>query len=237
MIYNRLQRSLAVALLAAVPVVGSVYAVNAVYAATPAEKPPYPTPNTYSSAWSLKFEHSLPKRIVVEIPGQKLSQAFWYMTYTVTNKTDRELSWLPTFEFLTEDGKVIQSDGKDIPAVVYEQIKARERKQFLEPASKVAGTIRLGEAQAKDSVAIWKEPALELGHFSIFVSGLSGEVRQFKKVDGNLVELKTGADFKDVKENLVILRKTLQLNFFINGDDVYPGEDEVNENAEVWVMR
>jgi len=223
-------RLLALALLALIPAAGGVFA-------DPPAKPSYPVPYVYPLSWELKFEHGLPQRIVVDVPGSKAPQAYWYMTYLVTNKTDREQMWLPTFEFLTEEGKVIQSDAKNIPNKVFEAIKAREHRPLLDPATKVAGTIRLGDAEAKESVAIWEEPALRLGRFSIFISGLSGEVRQFKKVDGSLVELKTGADFKDAKDNLVILRKTLQLNFFINGDDVYPGEDVVNEKAEDWVMR
>ncbi len=226
----KLNRILAVALFAIVACVGSLMA-------DPPAAKPYPTPNVYPLSWQLKFEHGLPKRIVVDVPGEKGPQAYWYMTYLVTNKTDREQMWLPTIEFLTEDGRVIQSDGKDIPGKVFDAIKERERKPLMEPATKVSGTIRIGDAEAKESVAIWAEPTPRLGHFSIFVSGLSGEVRQFKKVDGNLIELKTGAEFKEAGKNLVILRKTLQLNFFINGDDVYPGEDVVNENAESWVMR
>ena len=41
-----------------------------------------------------------------------------------------------------------------------------------------------------------------------------------------------------------MLRKTLQLTYSVNGDEVYPGEDVVREgegrigkNAKVWVMR
>jgi hypothetical protein len=60
-----------------------------------------------------------------------------------------------------------------------------------------------------------------MGRFSIFVSGLSGETATTKGPEG-----------KDV-----ILRKTLQLNYLIRGDDVYPGEDDVNENPSEWVMR
>ena len=78
------------------------------------------------------------------------------------------------------------------------------------------------------------------GGLSTGIGGIhvSGEVQQFKKVDGALVELKQGADYKGVKpEDLVILRKTLQLNYLINGDEVYPGEDVVNENPSQWVMR
>ena len=44
-------------------------------------------------------------------------------------------------------------------------------------------------------------------------------------------------DVKGPDGKPVILRKTLQLNYLVRGDDVYPGEDEVNENPEVWVMR
>jgi ABC-type transporter MlaC component len=42
---------------------------------------------------------------------------------------------------------------------------------------------------------------------------------------------------KDKDGNPIILRKTLQLNYHIRGDDVYPGEDEVNVNKSDWVMR
>ena len=210
--------------------------VAPVFAQTaPPEKPippAYPVPHVYALSWELKFQSTIPQRLVVDGRG------YWYITYMVTNKTDREQQWLPTFEMLTDKGNVVQSDGKDIPAKVFDTIKAREKKPLLEPADKIAGTLRMGDAEAREGAAIWSEPDPRMGRFSIFIRGLSGEVRQFKKVDGGLVELKQGADYKDVKpEDLVILRKTLQLNYFINGDEVYPGEDVVNEKPQLWVMR
>ena len=45
------------------------------------------------------------------------------------------------------------------------------------------------------------------------------------------------AEEKLIKSGLTILRKTLQLNFFIRGDEVFPGEDEVNKDSEDWIMR
>ena len=60
-----------------------------------------------------------------------------------------------------------------------------------------------------------------MGAFSIFVQGLSGETARTKGPDG-----------KDVT-----LRKTLQLNYLIRGDEIYKGEDQVNENPVQWVMR
>lgn len=189
--------------------------------ATPARAAdPFPKPSVYPKSWELKFEHGKPTRVVVQDPASNAPKAYWYMTYTVTNDTDKEQLFLPTFDLAIEDGRIIHNDFK-IPRVVFDAVQKREGLRFLEPAAKIAGELRIGPDQAKDGVAIWPEPALEMGRFSIFVTGLSGEAATVKGPDG-----------KDV-----ILRKTLQLNYLIRGDDVYPGEDEVNENASEWVMR
>jgi hypothetical protein len=157
---------------------------------------------------------------VVQVPGSNAPKAYWYMTYTVTNNSDAEQLFIPSFDMALEDGRVILNDFK-IPKEVFDAIKKREGARFLEPAALIGGQLRIGPDQAKDGVAIWPEPALRMGRFSIFCSGLSGEHATVKGPDG-----------KDV-----ILRKTLQLNYLIRGDEVYPGEDEVNEEAEQWVMR
>lgn len=188
----------------------------------------FPKPSVYPKSWELKFQHGVPKRIVVEIPGTSLPVAYWYMTYTVTNNSDKEQMWLPSFDMLLKDGRVIRSDI-GIPAKVFTAIKAREKKPLLEPYPQVQGELRIGEDQARDGVAIWPEPTTELGQFSIFVGGLSGEAVMPKDANGQPLK---GADGKPI-----ILRKTLQLNFLIRGDDVFPGQDEVNQQPEDWVMR
>jgi hypothetical protein len=180
----------------------------------------YPKPNPYPKSWELDFQHGIPKRVVVQSATSKVPTAYWYMTYSVTNNTDREQLFLPAFELLTEDGRVIRNDIS-IPKIVFEAVKKREGARFMEPAALVGGELRIGPDQAKDGVAIWPEPSPEMGQFSIFVSGLSGETTTMP-----------GPDKKPV-----ILRKTLQLNYLIRGDEVYPGEDEVNENPQEWVMR
>ena len=180
----------------------------------------YPKPSPYPVTWELEFEHSKPKRIVVHPENSTVPRAYWYITYTVTNETDQEQLFLPAFELLTEAGRVIRND-KNIPHSVFEAIKKQEGARFLQPAALVGGELRIGPDQAKDGVAIWPEPTPEMGKFSIFVSGLSGETAVVK-----------GPDSKEV-----ILRKTLQLNYHVRGDEVYPGQDEVNENPQEWVMR
>lgn len=201
----------------------------------------FPEPSPYPISWELEFQHDKPKRIVVQVPGQG-ARAYWYMTYTVANKTDEDRMFLPLFEMVTRDGKVIRSE-RGVPPRVFEEIKRQERAKypFLEPPYKAPGALRVGEDQAKDNVAIWPEPMSEMGSFSIYVSGLSGETVTMKMVNGAPVKVNSenialelkGVDPKDV----VILRKTLQLNHVIYGDEVSPGRDEVNVKPQAWVMR
>jgi len=179
----------------------------------------FPKPSPYPKFWELKFEHSKPKRLVVN-DDKGVPRAYWYMTYTVTNDTDSEQLFLPSFELVTEDGKITK-DKINVPRPVFDQIKKIEGARFLQMPALIGGSLRIGPDQAKDGVAVWQEPSPEMGNFNIFVSGLSGET----------------ATVKDANDKAQILRKTLQLNYLIRGDEVYPGEDEVNENPQEWVMR
>ena len=209
---------------------------------TPARAADYPEPSPYPISWELGFQHDTPKRVVVTVPG-KGNRAYWYMTYSIVNKTDEDRQFLPVFEMVTRDGKVHRANQANVPPRVFEEIKRRERAKypFLEPHHKVADLLRVGEDQAKDSVAIWPEPMSEMGNFAIYVSGLSGETVTMKMVNGAPVKVKPeniAMELKGVAEkDVVILRKTLQLNYVVYGDEVYPGLDEVNVRPEAWVMR
>jgi hypothetical protein len=199
----------------------------------------FPEPSPYPVSWELKFTYGVPKRIVVTVP-EKAPQAYWYLTYRVSNETGQEQLFLPLFEMLTKDGKVIRSD-KAIHSRVFDAIKEREGNQFLERRTKVEGTLRQGESQAKDSVAIWKEPMEEMGTFSVFVTGLNGEAATYKMAEGKLVKIdptKVTEETKDVpKEQLVTLRKTLKLDYVIYGDEKFAERDEVVVKGKSWVMR
>ena len=197
----------------------------------------FPKPSIYPVAWQFKFDHSLPKRIVVKAPGSNSPVAYWYMTFTITNNTDEEQRFLPVFEMVTDDGKVIRSD-KEVPPAVFDAVKERERKRSLEPIEKITGRILIGEDQARDGVAIWKEPSPRMGTFHIFVSGLSGEVAYMK--DGDEVDQKKLQWYKisdEERKKYKVLRKTLDLTYQIPGDEIRPDEDPVLLKSEEWVMR
>ena len=73
---------------------------------------------------------------------------------------------------------------------MFDAIKRRENRKFLEPLGKVTGRLLIGQDQAKDSVAIWPEPMPRMGTFSIYVQGLSGETAYIDK-KGDDVPMRT----------------------------------------------
>ncbi len=188
----------------------------------------YPEPSKFPISWELKFEYKTPRRIVIEVPGAAAPKAYWYMTYTVTNKTDQEREFLPYFEMVTRTGKIIRSDKNMSPAV-FERIKAVAGIPLLESPLKIGGTLRVGEDQAKDGVAIWEETEAEMGDFSIFVSGLSGESTQLTDSSNQPALDKDGKP--------IILFKTMQIDYKIAGDEVLPGNDPITKTNQKWVMR
>ena len=196
-------------------------------AAAPARAGTFPEPSKYPITWELKFHHSIAKRIVVNLPD-KGSVAYWYITYNVANLTDVEQQFLPTFEMVAKDGKVIRSDFA-IPEKVFLAIKSAEGNDLLQRLPKIAGPIRAGEDSSLDGVAIWPEPTTRMGEFQIFVAGLSGEAAPVKDADGKPQSNPDGTP--------MILHKTFEMDFAIYGDELYPDKDEVHAKGDRWVMR
>lgn len=187
----------------------------------------FPQPQKVPTEWELKFRYDEPRRIVVEVPGESVPKAYWYITYTVTNMTDEQRQFLPTFELVTKTGKVVRSD-QNLPNAVWEKVKKASGEKLLEHPVKIAGPILTGADQAKDGVAIWEEPEAELGSFIVFVTGLSGESVQLKDDAGTVIE-------KDGKP--IVLFKTLQIEYTVSGDELLAGTDPINKTRMSWVMR
>lgn len=218
------------------PIIGPVIALAALVAMSGAPAfavDKYPVPSPYPISWQFKFEHGRPKRIVVDVPGTSHPVAYWYMTYTVSNTGDKPQEFIPQFDLLSEDGKVTHSD-RAIPPEVFHKIKLQEGIRLLIDSEHIDGALNPGGDEAKDGVAIWPEPMLRMGTFSIFVGGLSGEYAEMKDPDGKPLVTK---DAKTGEGTRVVVRKTLQLTFHVIGDEVRPGTDEDHPKAEEWIMR
>jgi len=193
-----------------------------------AEARKFPEPSPFPISWELDFKHSAPRRIIVDAPGASTPMAYWYMTYTVTNRTGIEQNFFPMFELVAADGKAYKGDFL-ISDEVFNVIKKRENNPLLEKAEKLGGELRQGEDQAKDGVVIWKEPPSSMRTFNIYVYGLSGEHVIMKDDDGKTISDKDGP---------VILRKTLELTYSIRGGTgAYVEPNQIESKPERWVMR
>ena len=180
----------------------------------------YPQPSPFPVSWELTVDHSLPKRILVQGPGDSNPLPYWYVTYHVVNNTDRDkILFYPSFDMMLETGEVAHSD-MGIPPAVFDAIKKKERLKYLQSEDVIGGDLLHGEDQSKDGVAIWAEPRLRMGTFTIFCSGFWGESATVKVGD------------KDVT-----LHKTLQLTYHLDSDENHPGGGDLVAKDESYVMR
>lgn len=200
----------------------------------------FPEPSFHQISWELKFTHSTPKRIIVRARGEVAAKAYWYITYSVANLGNESVDFDPVFELLANDGKTYRGN-RAVPSEVFEAIHKKEGNKLLEAPRKIIGNLKPGAEQARDSVAIWPEPMKDMGTFSIFAAGLSGETLIMKKVGTQYVPVdpkNAAEELKDVKEeDRLLLRKQYQVTYRILGDDVKPGVDPIEKKNSKWVMR
>jgi hypothetical protein len=216
--------------------------VGALLTPSPAIAQParFPEPAFFPVSWELKFKHATPQRIVVRATGDLAPVAYWYMTYSVTNAGNDPVDFDPVFEMIANDGQTYRAN-RAVPNDVFEAIKKKEGNKLLESPKQITGTVKPGEEQARDGVAIWPEKVKEMGTFSIFVAGLSGETVIMKKVGAQYVAVdpkKAAEELKDVKEeDRLLLRKQYMVTYKVLGDEVAPGADPIEKKASRWVMR
>jgi len=203
-----------------------------VLAFIPTSSQAFPQPSAYPVSWDLKFDYQTPKRVVVRTAPGREPEAFWYMTFTVSNLSREEHNFLPRFEMMSNEGEIIRSDN-NIPLVVLETIRIKEHNAGIAGLNDIAGVLRVGEDQAKDGVAIWREPNPKMGRFSIFAAGLSGEAVILKDAKGTPVERTN----PEGKKEPVVLWKTLEIDYLMPGDEKNPGNDVVELVEQKWIMR
>jgi hypothetical protein len=160
---------------------------------------------------------------VVESDGP--TQAYFYMTYKVTNATGGDLLLAPAMELATENGEVLRS-GREVPAAVTREILSRLSNPFLQDQNGIVGVILQGEDNAREGLAIWPAKDLSVDEITIYAAGLSGETAP--------------VDFKDAKtgeQGRVLLRKTLMLRYRSPGELQVRSSEPLELAERRWVMR
>jgi len=208
---NRTWCAAAVALIAGVIV--SSLAIHEVDAA-------HPEPEIVPASWELEFKFQKPDIIEVRLPGEDKPNLYWYMVFTVTNRTGEDQMFIPNIWMLTDGGDLMQAN-QSVPPVVYRAIKKETENALLESPAKVVGRLLQGPDNARDSVAIWPVPDHDVNFTNIFIGGLSGETHEIKDAQGN--------------DHL--LKKTLMIDYQLPGDQVHIRQKEFRFKGSRWIVR
>lgn len=179
-----------------------------------------PEPEIVPSAFQLDFSCNQPRPIAIRSPEGNI-QWYWYLLYTVTNKTGSDHLYIPDITIAYDDGAIVQA-GADIPATVFKTIEQKEKNPLLLSPLEVVGTLLQGDDFAKTTVAIWPHFGPDVKEMRIFIAGLSGETAKLT--------------IKGQKEP-ALLRKTRMLIYEVPGTGTHPQDQVLKRKSDTWIMR
>ena len=199
-----------------------------------------PKPTVVPLQWEFKIEldqlRSIPVRLV-DPDGRAKKQLFWYLRYTVTNRSGQDHMFVPEFILYTGTGQLIRT-GAGVPTAVFYQIKKLHNDPLLKTQTSMTRKLLLGQDNAKSGVAVWPDFDADTGLVDIFITGLSGETRAInlpKPVKTTETDWK--GNRKKVTKSRLILAKTLHLRYAVPGEKKARHDTVPKLIRREWVMR
>jgi|WetSurMetagenome_2_1015567.scaffolds.fasta_scaffold84799_2 hypothetical protein len=180
--------------------------------------------------WTLNTEFSpTPLQITLKGTDNNKFVRFWYIIVTITNKTDNDVDLHISSDLMTDIFDIIPA-GKNIPSMVFNEIKKRHKLKypFLELYGRTDNVILQGEDNTKDIAIIWPDFDKKTRKITIFISGLSNET---SVVEHPLLKDETGKPIK------IYLRKTLELTYALKGDLASGTNIGLSFLSKRWIMR
>jgi hypothetical protein len=184
-----------------------------------------PEPDPVPRKWQLDVSVGPLRMATVELNDHS-THRYFYLTYKVTNQTQGDVLFAPSFELATDDGEVLRS-GRDVPSEATRKIVGDLSNPMLQDQISIVGSLLQGEENAREGIVIWPANDLMVNEISIYGSGFSGETKVIQTLDT-----------KENKSREVVLRKTLSLRYPVAGDltNISSGQEFViSENR--WIMR
>jgi len=185
-----------------------------------------PEPEVVPRRWQLDIRPG-PLRvttIMVPVPGstsgEMMPRMFYYLPYTVTNKSGEDLLFAPSFELSTDEGELMRS-GRGVPVEVTRQIIEGLQNPFVQDQISIIGQLLQGEENRKDGVVIWPVNETDVTEVVIYAAGFSGETATVEDPDGKKV----------------VLRKTLMIRYRVPGTLEGQGSTPLEPYETRWVMR
>lgn len=215
-----------------------------------------PEPNPVPISWQLLLEPGVPMRIQVDA-GSGL-KTYWYMLYTATNKTGRDIDFHPEIVRVNEiDSEVPADQAAALPdraasisidpalvgvhPKVFAKIKERHAKThpFLMTPIDAIARLKQGEDNAVTSVAVFPNLNPRVSRFTIYFGGLSGEriVRTNPSYDPRAGRDGEGDAGDGSNEKFFVLRKTLAIPYTLPGDVRTRAYATPKLGRMTWVMR
>jgi hypothetical protein len=192
-----------------------------------------PKPSAAPTSWQLELEFHDPERISVTHPGDDQPTTYWYLLYSVTNNTGREIGFYPSFDLVTDTLKLVEG-GSGVHPAVYRVIQERYAKlyPFFVPPLEAYGTLQQGADYKRTSVVVFRDFDPEASSFTLFVGGLSGETTRLPnpKFDADSPESDNNVQF-------FVLRKTLAVHYELPGDPRSRILAKPTRVKREWVMR
>ncbi len=176
-------------------------------------------PSRVPVSWELNFKYGPVERVYVDVDGKPT--AFWYVRYTVTNNSGRDVLFTPSFELVSDTGESLQA-FKNVPNSVFDKIKGLYKNTLLMSPTDIYGKLLQGEDNAKDGVIIFPNIDPDARNFKLFVMGLSGET--------------TDKVINPITNKPVLLQKTLELDINIPGQAINR-EPASKVTGSKWVMK
>jgi hypothetical protein len=197
----------------------------------------YPKPLTVPLQWQLEIELGDFRPIAVRLPDKKEDQIFWYLRYTVTNRSGDDRVFVPEVILYTDTGEIVRA-GKQTPMAVFNKIKALYNDPLMKIPTAMTGKLLQGEDNAKSSVAIWPDFDPNAGKVSIFLGGLSGETTSVNlPAPIIVVEPDWRGQERPVTKDKLLLVKTLELQYAIPGEKAARRHLAPKLTKQHWVMR
>ena len=196
-----------------------------------------PKPSPASDAWQLDFDCEPLQTIEINTPGQEM-QKFWFLRYTLTNRTKEDQVFVPEFVLYTDNGDVARAQRR-VPPMVYDKIKKAFNDPQLKDQTAMTGKILMGEDNAKRGVAVFRDFDGIAGEVHVFVGGLSGETAKVElPVEVQVRQINPRGEPEVVSKKEVLLARTLDLKYIFPGNPAARSfRDPLPHKEKNWIMR
>lgn len=192
-----------------------------------------PEASKIARRWQLDIEFHDLRRISVVLPGDNAPTPFWYVLYTVTNNTGKDIDFYPTFDLVTSTLEVVPA-GEGVSPSVYDVLMGRYNKlyPFFRDPIRINGRLLQGDDHARTSVAVFREFDLKADSVTVYIAGLSGE--HAKAMNPTFDPKKPESP---ENRRFFPLRKTLAISYDIPGDEMTRASATPIRRLREWMMR